>query len=1207
MWAADLARALVAAAVATALPACVDDPAAAPAATPAPAPRLIAPRALPAIDGYHAAAAITGTPPATGRAMPGRIAAMDARRPVPRMLWTAAIAPPPASSSSLSARARIETAARWHLARYAPLYGLDEAALATVEVAHVHDLGHGAIVVDLHQRVDGLEVWRNELSVVMDRGLRVIALAGNLHAAARHRGLAPALVMPARDAVARAVVDTRGGPLPAAALVLALHDDGVEHGYQLVDGATLARSARARQVWFPLPDRLVAAWLVESTPADSSRSPAGFVHVIAGDDGRVLSRQSIDAAEAVTYRVWADGADHRPADGPTVDSTPHPTGVPNGISPGFVAPVDVVIDGFNHPPGGGAGDPWLPVNATETSGNNVDAYADLNFPDHFDASDVRATATAAHQFRRTYATNQGPMASSEQSKAAVTQLFYTNNWLHDYLYDSGFTEAAGNAQASNLGRGGLGNDVLLAEAQDFSGTDNANMTTPLDGRSPIMQMYVFSAAVDEAFMRDGTIDNHVVAHEWGHYLHHRLETCGATQCGAMSEGWGDFNALLMSMRQGDNLDGTYAMGIYVTKAFTVDHAYFGIRRFPYSVSFAKNALTFRHVSDAQALPATASNDNPGPHWEVHNAGEIWAAAMFEGLIAMLKDSQGGAPRFTFEQARRRMADYMVGGMIATPIEPTFTEQRDAILAVAAASDLQDFAVLAQAFARRGLGSGAISPPIESVDGHEVVEDFATGGVPTLQGVTVDEGNDACDDDGVLDPGEQGVVTVRVLNTGTATLAATTATVEATGAGASFPDGTTLHLPAIAPFQLVTATLPIALDAGLGSARRLAVSVTIDDPGAVHGDAASVVAAVNLDQHAATSASDDVEAPASAWTVDGEWARLESSPAQNVWHVTDYAGAADWRLVSPPLAVSPTVPLVLSFSHRYNLAVYDIYLIDGAVLEVSTDGGATWADASTYATMDYDDVVPVEALTELGNRLAWGGTSTGYPGFHTSTIDFGTSLAGQTIRLRFRMVTSGFFAGVGWELDDLAFAGLTTTPFPTIGDDAGVCLPGQRPIAAAGDDLIVTSGDEVHLDGSTSTDPDGSAVSYAWSQLSGPTVALDGASTATPSFLAPDVGSPRTVALQLVVTDEDDRSSAPDLIAITVRPVLELDAGIDATPDAAAEDPDGGGNPAQPDAGGGAGEPGGCGCQSGGAAPGLGLGLVALALRRRRARRYGASA
>ena len=43
--------------------------------------------------------------------------------------------------------------------------------------------------------------------------------------------------------------------------------------------------------------------------------------------------------------------------------------------------------------------------------------------------------------------------------AAVTQLFYVNNWLHDWWYDSGFNEAAGNAQHNNYGRGGLGGDV----------------------------------------------------------------------------------------------------------------------------------------------------------------------------------------------------------------------------------------------------------------------------------------------------------------------------------------------------------------------------------------------------------------------------------------------------------------------------------------------------------------------------------------------------------------------------------------------------------------------------------------------------------------------------------------------------------------------------------------------------------------------------
>ena len=64
---------------------------------------------------------------------------------------------------------------------------------------------------------------------------------------------------------------------------------------------------------------------------------------------------------------------------------------------------------------------------------------------------------------------------------AVTNLFFWSNRYHDRLYQLGFNEAAGNFQQDNFGRGGLGNDFVRAEAQDFSGTNNANFATPPDG------------------------------------------------------------------------------------------------------------------------------------------------------------------------------------------------------------------------------------------------------------------------------------------------------------------------------------------------------------------------------------------------------------------------------------------------------------------------------------------------------------------------------------------------------------------------------------------------------------------------------------------------------------------------------------------------------------------------------------------------------
>jgi hypothetical protein len=76
--------------------------------------------------------------------------------------------------------------------------------------------------------------------------------------------------------------------------------------------------------------------------------------------------------------------------------------------------------------------------------------------------------------------------------AAVTQMFFNDNFFHDWYYDSGFDEASGNGQNNNFGRGGLGADAIRAEGQDFSGTNNANMSTPPDGSPGRMQMYVFN-------------------------------------------------------------------------------------------------------------------------------------------------------------------------------------------------------------------------------------------------------------------------------------------------------------------------------------------------------------------------------------------------------------------------------------------------------------------------------------------------------------------------------------------------------------------------------------------------------------------------------------------------------------------------------------------------------------------------------------------
>jgi hypothetical protein len=72
-------------------------------------------------------------------------------------------------------------------------------------------------------------------------------------------------------------------------------------------------------------------------------------------------------------------------------------------------------------------------------------------------------------------------------------------------------------------------------------------------------------------------------------------------------------------------------------------------------------------------------------------------------------------------ARRRMSDYVVTGLLLSPTNATFTEARDAILVGASALDTDEMLLMSPAFASRGIGSCAVSPPRNSVTNRGVTE------------------------------------------------------------------------------------------------------------------------------------------------------------------------------------------------------------------------------------------------------------------------------------------------------------------------------------------------------------------------------------------------------------------------------------------------------------------------------------------------------
>lgn len=94
---------------------------------------------------------------------------------------------------------------------------------------------------------------------------------------------------------------------------------------------------------------------------------------------------------------------------------------------------------------------------------------------------------------------------------------------------------------------------------------------------------------------------------------------------------------------------------------------------------------------------------------------------------------------------------------------------------------------------------------------------------------------------------------------------------------------------------------------------------------------------------------------------------------------------------------------------------------------------------------------------------------------------------------------------------------------------------NQPIAVAGNDMTVTEGQQVYLDGSFSYDPDGTYILYHWEQVDGTPVVLSNLYSATPYFYAPSISTTtETLIFMLTVTDNYLIESEPDMVSVLVR-------------------------------------------------------------------------
>ncbi|HET7504412.1 MAG TPA: M36 family metallopeptidase, partial [Kofleriaceae bacterium] len=554
--------------------------------------------------------------------------------------------------------------------------------------------------------------------------------------------------------------------------------------------------------------------------------------------------------------------------------------------------------------------------------------------------------------------------------------------------------------------------------------------------------------------RDSDLDNTTIAHEWGHYLHLRLASCEeGVQCFGMSEGWADFNALLMLLREGDNRDGTYALASYDLAYGSFDSAYFGIRRFPYSLDRTKNALSFRHISDGVELPPGQEGSFRAglPNSEPHATGEVWASMLWEAFNLLI-DAHDVAI------ARRRMSDYIVAGMLLTPPEATITEGRDALLAAASALDSDDMLLMAAAFAGRGAGSCAVSPSNDSLNNAGVVESGTLAARIETSGLVVSDDRASCDHDGVLDPGESGTLRVTVANGGP--VAAEDAVVTATASIPGVQLGAPIRLGTLLPFTSTDLSFPVSLARSVPPATRVELTVRIAAQGGCERNPISITlpALTGVDEVAEVSRVDHVETTTTPWTATGDgadrlWRRAVDADHNHSWFGKDASVVSDTQLVSPVLVASATEPFIVKIAHAYNLDGFDEFLFDGAVIEASTDGGVTWTDVSELGIDPGYNGHIISFGNPLFGRSAFGSMSPGFPARRPLVLDFGTRLAGLAVQLRFRIATDEIIGISGWDIDDIEVSGIDNTPFPGLLPEPSTCAP---PAGAAGDSTVLAT-------------------------------------------------------------------------------------------------------------------------------------------------------
>jgi extracellular elastinolytic metalloproteinase len=531
----------------------------------------------------------------------------------------------------------------------------------------------------------------------------------------------------------------------------------------------------------------------------------------------------------------------------------------------------------------------------------------------------------------------------------------------------------------------MGNTVIVPEAVNIPSIVVRNsvcqtIRVALDGGATVTASLQLPPNFDVNRI-DGSFDNGIIAHEYGHGISNRLtggpfETDCLFNNEQMGEGWSDFFTLITTAKPGDEGAVGRTIGNYARRTGLSGT---GFRRFPYSTDFNVNAQTFDDI-----IGTTAP----------HPLGEVWTAMLWD-LYWRFVDVYGWDEDLVHGNGGNNMAIQLVmDGMKLQACFPGFTDGRDAIIAADALNhDGIHECLIWEVFARRGLGWSADQG--DNFDRNDGRQGFDS------KPQCIKELKIAKTATPLIEAGDEIVIRITVTNhkenPANGVLVNDLFPANATFVNGSVSGATVLSQDG----NSITFSLGnMAVEEEIVITYRMATAPNIKSVRQFY---------------------DDIESGAANWSTeslagDAGWFISQGMAVSGTgaWFVPSTDFRNDQILVlNEPVTVSGANP-ILRFSHRYLTESG----LDGGIVQISADGGQSWdaADALFFRN-GYRGRIAQSTFGQAGVQAFWGSSQT----FIGSYLDLSPYI-GQDILVRFRFGTnaqSEFMPenGLGWLMDD----------------------------------------------------------------------------------------------------------------------------------------------------------------------------------------------